>query len=294
MISLNSGSFNYEINEYKFNRYENVSSFNYTQCCSLLNINISDEIKEEEIKEIYYIFDCPGEDAFGHWFFESFIFFDYFLEINKIHPNLKILTTNKKKYANNFFKLFKIDNEIVNNINTSHNICFFSPVLSLNDHNIDQLLFKNLINNIVNKIYTVINNNTLYENIIFLTRNAKDNYTPNDRIVHGSEDIEENIIRLGGSVLNTYNINNVKLQFDTTNSFATIILDYGSSYLVNCIFQKNKKIIVLNNFGHFSQTTIFPSVNIMQDFISNNNNVIVVNPKNGTTIEFRDIEEFLH
>jgi predicted SAM-dependent methyltransferase len=293
MVSLDSASFNYEINEYKFNRYENVLNYNYPRCSPTLHINFSNEIKTNELN-IYYVFDSPGHEAFSHWVFETFIFIDYFLEIHKIHPNIKIICTNKKRYISNCFKLFNIDNVIVDEINSSHkNVCFFSPILSLNDMNIDQLFFKNLITNFSNKIHTVIDSNVLYENFIFLPRNTKENYVGNDRIMHGAEDIEENIIRLGGSVLNTYQINNVKIQFDMLNSFKTLIVEYGSSFLVNCIFQRNKKIIALDNYYLSSGSLGFPSLNIIYNFISTNNIVVLVSPKNGNTINFSDIEEHL-
>jgi hypothetical protein len=293
MISLNSNSFNYEINSYKFNKYENVLNYNYVHCKPLLNINILENDKNKET-DLYYIFDCPGKDAFGHWVYESFIFIDYFLEINKIHPNIKILTSNKKKYIKNFFKLFNIKNKIVNKIDEDmNNVCFFSPVVSLNDENIDELLFKNLIDNLITKIHNVIKNDILYDNIIFLPRNKKDNSASNDRIIHGGEDIEENIINLGGTVLNTYEINNLKIQFGIINSFNTIILDYGSSFFVNCMFMSNKKIIVLDNYYLLNFQINIKSVKILYNYISDKNNIILVSGKGNHTINFCDIERFL-
>ena len=137
-----------------------------------------------------------------------------------------------------------------------------------------------------------INNLPNVNNIIYLPRNTKDNYVPNDYIIIDSDIIEENVINFNGTILNTYQINNLNLQFSIINSFNTIILNFGSSFLVNCIFLKNKKIIILNYNGMMSQIYHYPSINILFNYIKNNNIIIVINSKNNT-FDFNDIKEFL-
>ena len=44
------------------------------------------------------------------------------------NPNIKILTTNTKKYVKSILKLFNINNEICNTIQKQNNICFFLPL----------------------------------------------------------------------------------------------------------------------------------------------------------------------
>ena len=295
MISLNSSSFNFQIEKYKFNKYENVLKYDYVHVKPLLNVYIETNIQniDNNEKEIYYIFDCPAVDAFAHWVFESFIFYNYFLQINQLHSNVKIVVSNKKKYVKNFFKLFNIENIIIDNIQSFNNICYFSPILSLNDLNIDSNLFITLINNFAYDIMNYkINNLPNVNNIIYLPRNTKDNYVPNDYIIIDSDIIEENVINFNGTILNTYQINNLNLQFSIINSFNTIILNFGSSFLVNCIFLKNKKIIILNYNGMMSQIYHYPSINILFNYIKNNNIIIVINSKNNT-FDFNDIKEFL-
>jgi hypothetical protein len=297
MIVIDSNNFNYEVDEHKLSKYKNVISYNYINCSPTLNVEICENNINNAINndtEYYYIFDCPGRDAFAHWIFESFIFFDYFLKINELHPTIKILTTNTKKYVSNYFKLFNVNNEIVNEITSHNNVCFFSPVLSLNSNNINQDLFKNLLDNYVKKINSLIDNNVFENNIIFLPRNSKDNFANNDRIIHGSDMIEESVINLGGSVLNTYQINNLKTQFVLINSSNTIILDYGSSLFVNCIFLKGKKIIILDNYKlSHNQINNYIFIKIIYDRIINNNDVVLVKSEKNNTIDFNDIKNFL-
>ena len=130
-------------------------------------------------------------------------------------------------------------------------------------------------------------------NILCLPRNKKDNHIPNDRIIYGIDDIINNIIKIGGSVIDTYELNNIGLQFSKINSFNTIIVDYGSSLFVNCIFLKNKKIIILNNYGHSYQIDTFISIKILYNIIKNNNTIHIINPKLNNTILFNDIVEYL-
>jgi hypothetical protein len=288
-ITLHQNSFNYELNGYKFNKYNNVSSYKYGECRPLLDIvhNVDDMPQ----CEIYYIFDAPGGDAFGHWIFESFIFVDYFLEIKKLYPHVKIVTSNKKRYVYNFFKMLNINNDIVYSMNKS-NICFFSPVISLNDTNIDTIFFEHHIIKFVDKISSYINTYTIY-NTIFLPRNTKDNFIQNDRIIHGSDNIEEHIIQIGGTSLNTYELNNIKLQLNIINSFTNIILDWGSSLLVNGIFLKNKNIIILDNYRSFYQLK-FPAISTIYNLISKNNKLHLILPSDrSNTIIYDDIKSFL-
>jgi len=286
-ITLDQNSFNYELNGYKFNKYHNVSSYKYVDCRPLVNIVMNEN--DTQPCEIYYIFDAPGGDAFGHWIFESFIFVEYFLEIKKLYPHIKIVTSNKKRYVYNFFKMLNINNDIVYSINNS-NICFFSPLISLNDTNIDTLFFEHHIINFVDKICSYINTDTIYKTI-FLPRNTKDNFIPNDRIIYGSDNIEEHIIQIGGTSLNTYELNNIQLQLNIINSFTNIILDWGSSLLVNGIFLQNKNIIILDNYG-LSYQLRFPAISTIYKFISKKNNLHLI-PHTNNTINYEDIKCYL-
>jgi hypothetical protein len=56
-----------------------------------------------------------------------------------------------------------------------------------------------------------------------------------------------------------------------------IIVDYGSSHLVNCIFCKNKNILILNpnNLSLIVGTNI-----ILQNIIESNNRVTILNDYN--------------
>lgn len=294
-IQLSDKDYNYTIDECLLHKYENVSSYKYALCKMLLSITIENNHNNDNTDpEIYYVFDCPGEDAFAHWVFECFIFYPIFLKIRNIYPNIKILSSNTKKYVKNMFRFLNIQNDVVESINRSNNVCFFSPIVSLNELNSNNgQLYRQYVYNMISDIETYNSRNCLNKNkILFLPRNSKDNYKSNTRIIHGSEDIEENVINRGGIVLNTYQINNINLQCAIVNSSEIIILDYGSSFWFNALFCKNKKIIVLDEYNlYLSQVSTFHSFKVLIEIISNNNNVIVVNRSGG--IYFKDIVDYL-
>jgi hypothetical protein len=299
-LVLNKNNGNYTMDDCSFHRYENVTSYNYEVCQSIINVNLSDEVisTKEEDKQVYYIFDCPGKDAFIHWITESFIFYPLFLKIKQLYPSIKILTTNTKKYVKNIFNFFNIESEIVYEIEeeVKPNICFFPPVVSLNDlddNNKD--LFEKFLYDYMEHATSILREYNFRENkILFLPRNSVDNFTANDRIIHGSDDIEKNIIEIGGTVLNTYQINNIHLQLSIVSSSNTIILDYGSSFFFNCLFLKNKKIVVLDNHNiRNGQINRFLSLQIMNECICKNNEVVFIDPKRDNTITYADIVDSL-
>lgn len=76
-----------------------------------------------------------------------------------------------------------------------------------------------------------MSNNISFNNkYLLLPRNSKDNCIRCERIINGIDDIEDNIISIGGMVLNTYQMNNIELQMSIIKNSEIIILDYGSSF----------------------------------------------------------------
>jgi hypothetical protein len=285
---------NYNINDELIHKYENITSYKYTSCKAELIITSSLDETSQEDKEIYYVFDCPGEDALFHWISECFIFYPLLLKLKESYHNIKILTRNTKKYVKNIFKFFNINIEITNTIKPN-NVCFFSPIISLNELNFKKDLYLKYIHAYIDNINLLLSNNGLPDNkIILLPRNNKDNYVPNERTIPGIEDIEQNIIDNGGVVLNTYQMNNIHIQWAIIQSSEIIILDYGSSFFFNCIFLKNKKIIVLDNYNSLKGQINFISIKILIDIIRDNNTLIMVNnPNNDNTIYYNNIKHFL-
>ena len=111
---------------------------------------------------------------------------------------------------------------------------------------------------------------------VFLPRNTIDNYSQNDRIISNTDKIKEIVIENGGMVLDTYALNNIKYQFSIINNAEIVILDYGSSLFLNCIFLKNKKIYIIDNHYQASSHHRFSINNYLYNMITSNNDVSII------------------
>jgi hypothetical protein len=92
--------------------------------CTKYDINQND-IKYKTEKTYYYILDS-GSNEYEYWIFESFIFYNLLINLNKIHANIKILT--KQKNIKKMLAFFNITNEIVYEIDNYNNIVY-SPII---------------------------------------------------------------------------------------------------------------------------------------------------------------------
>ena len=113
-------------------------------------------------------------------------------------------------------KFVDIKNEIVYEISDYNNICFIPPINTLT-RGINFNVFDFYNNQLIDKICKNTINFNFTNNIVFLPRNSKENYWPSDKIpLHllgerRNQDeinyISEGVIKNGGIVLNTYEIN---------------------------------------------------------------------------------------
>jgi hypothetical protein len=281
-------NFNIE-KEHNIYKIDNVFNYQYTMFNPEIKIKKLMDISPSNNAQIYIILDCPGLDAFAHWVFEAFIFFPLFEKIVKTYSNVKILTSNKKKYVTNLLKFIGINNQIVYEIDNIDNICFIPPLLSLNSM-IDTTLLTYYTHKFINKIMQNTISFNHQNNILFLPRNSKDNYFPDDRIsIHllrerrdpnEIEYISDGVIKNGGVVLNTYEINNFDMQFSIVRNSKNIILDYGSSFNVNALCCKGQNIIVLNKDLKCRLHEEFLSYKCLLEIVASNNNVIILNDYN--------------
>jgi hypothetical protein len=238
----------YNANNANNNKYHDKSGNLNVKVRNIISNN-NDNYKSD--KSYYYILDT-NETAFAHWIYDSCIFINELIELNKINSNIKILTKNNKKYVKSFLKFFNINNKIVNTINNFNNITYSPLMISLNfthkNPKTDNYFNYHLdyyINYITNNIINISHTNKC----IFLPRNDFENKV--EYKLNNIDIIKDIIINNGGIVLDTYHLNNIKYQFSILNNSDIIIIDFGSSFLVNCAFLKNKKIYVINNHNSF-------------------------------------------
>jgi len=275
---------NIDVNELLI--FENVIDFNFKTSKGPMQI-ITDDINKynnNHHKSYYYIIDSPNSPALGHWIYESFIFIKLLIDLNKNNNNIKIFTKNNKKYVKNLLKFFNIHNDIVYNIDNYYNITYSPKIYSLHYNNIDAFndtYFNFHLNFYINFIKNNLINLSSSNNIILLPRNNIDNFIPNDRKINNIDIIKDIIINNGGIVLDTYHLNNIKYQFSLINDAKIIILDFGSSVFLNCVFLENKHIYILDDTNlHISHLdkNLFPyKFHIINTYVLMKNKVQFIN-----------------
>lgn len=248
---------------------KNVVSFERFPCEPKWKITRVTEV--HPVEEYYFFMDCPGEDAFGHWFFECFIFYPFLLEKLAMHPSLKILTSNTKRYCKNFLNLIGVSSPIVHTVTSHRNVVFFPPIVSLNKPNMGII-----------REYTELYVNSIKASpctpvkLLYLPRNTKENYVVNDITDPYIHDLSEIVIMKGGSVLDTYSLNNMKVQMDLVHSADVLVVHRGSAFHVNCITLRDKKIIILDSPVSVNQERDFDSIRYIHEYIKSRNTVFCI------------------
>jgi hypothetical protein len=284
---------NFELDDpnyaYKLHKITNLINYEYIN--NLMEVEYVDGQLDTSETQHYFVLESANT-AFAHWIYESFIFYPMIKHLVAMYPKLKILTTKTHKYYTNFINFVSIDLEIVykKNIN-KNNICFIHPVISLNDQNLDLKMFESHLTTFRNNIINIIPKETNKKLLTLLPRQQLEQY--HVRTVYGIGNIIENVINIAGVVLDTHNINNIYLQALIINNSKTIILDFGSSYLVNGMMATGSKIIVLDNYNLSHPQFHITSTLFLHNYIKRHNEVIIVHPKRGNEILFEDIEQYL-
>jgi capsular polysaccharide biosynthesis protein len=273
---------------------ENLRDYNYPLCVADLHTEIyegcgsggSGDALFKPDKTHYWIIDSPGDFALAHWIYETFIFIPILIGLNEQNRGIKIMTKNPKKYVKSMLRFFGIKNEVVHQIDNYNNYCYFPKVYSMNtSQNIETDEYYNLYLNLY--IAYIQRNTPIIQSIkaVFLPRNTIDNYSQNDRVISNTEKIKEIVIEKGGMVLDTYALNNIKYQFSIINNAEIVILDYGSSLFLNCIFLKNKKIYIIDNHNQASSHHRFSINNYLYNKIASNNEVRIITSGDLSVIE---------
>jgi len=270
---------------------ENLKDYRYQSCVANLYTEryegCASSAAIDNEKTHYWIIDSAGEFALAHWIYETFIFIPILIELNmRITSPIKIMTKNPKKYVKSMLRFFGIKNEVVGKIDNYNNYCYFPKVYSMNtSQHIETDEYYNLYLNLY--ISYIQRNVPSIEsiNLVFLPRNTIDNYEPNDRIIANTDKIKEIVIENGGTVLDTYALNNIKYQFVIINNADILILDYGSSVFLNCIFLKNKKIYIIDNLNQAQQHHRFSINNFLYNKITSNNDVCIITSGDLSIIE---------
>jgi hypothetical protein len=252
------------LDEYEIHEVPNVKSINFhhTLFDSTFDfgwdVEVEENINKEENAnyERYFYCETLFEDAFGHWIFESAIYIPLYWKLKQKYPNLKWLIHKKKKYKEMVLKgaCFQSD-DIKYSIDTPNNSVFFPFYTSHHDlsitssYKVKLIKFRNFFYSLVGPIEKTVD-------YLYLPRGTAENFNLNDRLIMCQPELIEYFSKKQNSnILYTDNEDNFLNQIRKVLSAKKIILDYGSSFIVNSFFAKNCEIICIgHNVHHEIQT----------------------------------------
>jgi hypothetical protein len=229
----------------------------------------------EEVEKIYVIIDTKGQDAFGHWFFESAIWVPEILKLySKYVDKIEFLLLNKKKYKEdvlNFFNVRHSYTAILPNITIT---CPPITSLNLNDHT---LRYSNLLKNFLQAIEkSQLNIEKIYEHLL-MPRQKKENLQVNDRHVD-TENIELffNAEDENFKIFNSDQSPSFDEQLKLVRSSKTLYVTDGSAFLVNGFIARNSILVVLGSSLVPNQSTKFEKMALITQVIESFNSVVFI------------------
>ena len=208
-------------------------------------INQLEKIEGKGEHHYYFSIETCSQDAFGHWVFESAIFFPLYFELKEKYPKLKILLKEQKNYKNLFFNHFGIEG-LSYELKLPNTVIFpkFIHLSAIRNEFLSRFPLQEFLSHLLKNCPTLEKDIP----ILFLPRQSKENCYKNDRVCDYT-DIPEHT----SMIYNTDTTTVLQDQINLVRRAKTIILDYGSSFSVNGMFAENSRIIVLGIFDHHTK-----------------------------------------
>ena len=215
-------------------------------------------------RAFYFLIETLYSDsAFGHWVWESAIFLPSFLELKRSDPRLRLVLRSKKQYKKLFTDFFGIrqedilhiddleigDTNVTGRLPSAHNWCVFPPTIALNSVSNETL--HSWIPYFDDMIRVIRHRQDLSSRLepipfLFLPRQSKENYLPNERRINYT-DIYDAVINGGGEILDTDYVGDLTVQIKKIQAADVIILDNASSLLFNGLVARNKTLYALGS-----------------------------------------------
>jgi hypothetical protein len=215
---------------------------------------VKEDNKDVEHIPFYYLYiDGKPDDPFGHWVFECGIYLPLFFLLKKKYSSLRIFSKNPKKYKEIFYNAFGIEGREISSDLESNNTVIFTQWNSLGDHSFPRRNeFLKHAQSFYNHLVPQGANLQKPIDILYLPRGTKENFKSNDRHIPAQDILLSRIQSYFPStiVYDTDNTTNICDQINLVRSSKIILMDYGSSLLVNGFFAEDSIIIVLGDFGH--------------------------------------------
>jgi hypothetical protein len=227
--------------------------------------------------EHYYLYiDGKPDEPFGHWVFESGIFLTLFFLLKKQYPSLQLLSFNPKKYKQVFYNSLGLDSNSVVYTLQPKNTVIFTQWNSLGDHDIQR---GKLFRHYSRGLYDLLVGHALPFakpiDILYLPRGVNENYKSNDRYIPAQAGLLGSIKSVFPNTIiyHTDTTTTISEQIHIVRSSKIILLDYGSSLLVNGYFAHDSLVVVLGDFGHIHCKNPKPYT-LLQETLARRNNYV--------------------
>lgn len=291
----------YLVNGNKYFICNNVKKYIYDEVYKekdkwiIESYNYSDFLEENKILEVsnYFIMDNRPESAFGHWFYECFIFIFDYIELKKKINNLKLVLMDRKNFKNLFLNYLNIreddiyyidlkypevveEDKICNLLINMNNIYFFNKLnicyFHLTTSALNEFNLSNEYKKYIDKIFDFFEpkNNIKNINTLLMPRQNKETKSR----ICDTIDIENNMKnKKVGKILNTSEIIKLEDQMDIVSKSSIIIITDGAPVLVNCLFSRSTIFIICDTHT-LSESQSFPKYNYIMNKHFNNNKLI--------------------
>ena len=241
----------FTLNEYSLYEVENVRAIGVTiREYHGWDVEV-DTLCSGPIEQTYLYIDAYCDEAFAHWIMESSIHLVLWRELKIKYPGLKILSFNKKNYKASMYKAFDIDySEISHTISIERNRVIFVKFASLADHS-KPFLYEKLVKNFHTRLLEKSEVNKKDIDVLYLPRGSRENFMANDRTIQIQPILLDYIKHIPNSLIYyTDETTNMIDQINIVRRAKIIILNEGSSVIVNGYFSENADIIVLGGNGN--------------------------------------------
>jgi hypothetical protein len=223
-----------------------------------------------ENKNTYLIIDTIFNEAFSHWVFESAIYLDLFLLLKEKYPTIKLQLKTKRTFKLLFCRLFNIDEEDIVYTLEPSNISFFpSPISLMNNKELPQEYIEQL--RVFFLKFNQYKSTEVSSAVLIIPRQTKENYHATD-LSYNFDTLGECLKSRSYEFFHTDSVTDLKDQIYKVSSASTIILTDGSPFLVNAMFAKNARIMIVDT-RTIDQSIKYPKLKKVIDNSKELNNI---------------------
>jgi hypothetical protein len=215
---------------------------------------------------MYFIIDTHFDDAFSHWVYECAVYLELFCILKEKYPDLRLHVKTRRGYKHLFYSMFSIREEDIVYSLEPKNISFFPTPVSL--LNCTELSFDYIEHLRAFFIRFQQYKEKHTTDVVFLPRQTSENYTNNPKSYDMSKMYDDS--KYSYDIIYTDTISDLKEQIRRVSSAKTLVLIDGSSFLVNGMFSRNARIMIIDGITCWQLR--FPRMKLILHMISRLNN----------------------